>query len=120
MDEYLAHVAATTGDLYSTLTTLPVDDELLAGAGDILTTLCLGGPFKDITDYPDAPQSIDQYVTLVAQRAPSLTRVTAVLRLGRFITSDQATDLNWTDTIRTRLRSICDRLVEQPDWLLAV
>lgn len=44
MDEYLAHTAATTGDLYAALTTPPVDDELLDGAGDILTALCLGGP----------------------------------------------------------------------------
>jgi hypothetical protein len=120
MDEYLAHVAATTGDLYTALTTPPVDDELLDGAGDILTALCLGGPAKDLTDYPEAPQTIDQYLTLVAQRPPSLARVAVVLRLARFIASDRAASLNWTDTTRTRLRRTCDRLVEQPDWLLAV
>lgn len=120
MDEYLAHVAATTGDLHSALTTPPVDDELLDGAGDILAALCLGGPTKDITDYPAAPQTIHQYLTLVAQRPPSLARVAVALQLARFITSDRAVNLNWTDTTRTRLRNTCDRLVEQPDWLLAV
>jgi hypothetical protein len=121
MDEYLAHVAATTGDLYGALTTPPVDDELLDGAGDILTALCCcGGPANDITDYPEAPQTIDRYLILVAQRPPSLTRVAVVLRLAWFIASDQAVSLNWTDTTRTRLRRTCDRLVEQPDWLLAV
>ncbi|BCB74623.1 hypothetical protein GCM10022251_75190 [Phytohabitans flavus] len=120
MDEYLAHLAATTGDLLSALTTPPVDDELLDGAGDILAALCLGGPAKDITDYPAAPETIDQYLTLVTQRPPSLTRVDVVLRLARFLTSDQAVSLNWTDTHRARMRRTCDRLVEQSDWLLAV
>jgi len=120
MNEYLAHVAATTGDLYSALTTPPVDDELLDGAGDILTALCCGGPAKDITDYPAAPETIDQYLALVAPRPPSLSRVAVVLRLARFIASDQAAHLNWTNATQTRLRRTCDRLVDQPDWRLAV
>jgi hypothetical protein len=117
MDEYLAHLAATTGDLYSALTTPPVDDELLDSAGDILTALCLGGPAKDMTDYPAAPETIDRYLTLVAERPPSLSRVAVVLRLARWI---DAAQLDWTETSRTRLRATCDVLVERPDWLRAV
>ncbi|QSB14187.1 hypothetical protein JQS43_22135 [Natronosporangium hydrolyticum] len=120
MNEYLAHIAATTGDLHAALTTPPVDDELLDSAGDILTALCLGGPAEDITDYPDAPQTIEQYLALAAQRPPNLARVTVVLRLGEFIASDQAAHLNWTEITRTRLRQTCDHLVQRPDWLLAV
>lgn len=120
MDEYLAHVAATTGGLYAALSAPPVDDELLDGAGDILTALDLGGPAEDITDYPAAPQTIERYLALVAERPPSVARVAVVLRLAKFIASDRAAGLHWTDTTRARLRGDCDRLVERPDWLLAV
>ncbi|MCK9927011.1 hypothetical protein MXD62_07500 [Frankia sp. Mgl5] len=106
--------------LYSALNTPPVDDELLDGAGGILTTLCLGGPAEDITDYPAAPEVINQYLTIVTQRPPTVIRVAVVLELARFITSDNAMSLNWTDTTRARLRRTCDRLVERPDWLFAV
>lgn len=120
MNEYLAHIAATTGDLHAALAAQPVDDELLDSAGDILIALCIGGPAEDITDYPDAPQTIDQYLTLVTQRPPNLARVTVVLHLRKFIASDQATPLNWTAITRTRLRHTCDHLLGRPDWLLAV
>jgi hypothetical protein len=120
MDEYLAHTAATTGDLHAALTTPPVDDELLDGAGGILTALCRGGPAEDITDYPEAPQAIDRYLTLVAPRPPTLGRVHIVLELARFLTSDKAATLDCTDATRAELRRRCDRLVEQPHWLLTV
>ena len=120
MDEYLAHTAATTGDLYAALTTPPVDDELLDGAGGILTALCRGGPAEDITDYPEAPQAIDRYLTLLGPRPPTLGRVYVVLELARFLTSDKAGTLDCTDTTRAELRHRCDRLVEQPHWLLTV
>ncbi|HEX5117418.1 MAG TPA: hypothetical protein VFW65_19685 [Pseudonocardiaceae bacterium] len=116
MNQYLAHLAATTGDLYAALTTPPVEDELLDGAGDILTALCAGGPAKDITDYPAAPDTVDRYLALVAERPPSLARVAVVLRLALFVVSGRATAMGWSDTTR----DTCDRLVERPDWLLAV
>lgn len=120
MDEYLAHTAATTGDLHAALTTPPVDDELLDGAGGILTALCRGGPTADITDYPEAPQAIDRYLTLVAQRAPGLGRIVVVLELARFLGSGRATGPNWVATTRSRLSRTCGRLLGQADWLRVV
>ncbi|MGW4484886.1 hypothetical protein ACWEOE_13710 [Amycolatopsis sp. NPDC004368] len=116
MDEYLAHLAATTGDLAGALATPPVDDELLDSAGDILTALYFGGPAEDMTDYADAPVTIDRYLTLVAARPPSLARVAVVLRLARFLTSGWAVDLD----ARRRLQDSCERLVHRPDWRLTV
>jgi hypothetical protein len=48
MDEYLAHLAATTGDLYTALLDPDVDGALLEGAGGILAALALGGHAKDM------------------------------------------------------------------------
>src|SRR5690349_12117187 len=60
LDEYLAHTAATTGDLAGALAQDTVDEALLDGAGDMLLALCRGGPARDITDYPEAPQAIQR------------------------------------------------------------
>ncbi|GAA3227526.1 hypothetical protein ACFO1B_22170 [Dactylosporangium siamense] len=114
MDEYLAHLAATTGDLLQALRTAPVDDALLDGAAGILSALCIGGPAEEITDYADAAETIEQYLTLAGQRPPNLERIATVLRLARFLASDRAT---YPD--RTRLRQRCDGLTGRPDWILA-
>ena len=140
MNDYLAHLAATTGDLHGALTAPDVDDPLLDGAGDILDALCaVGGPAKDITHYPHGPATIDQYLTLVGQRPPTLDRVASVLRLGRFIASDsrgritipaswnhfRAPPLAWGEScaifspwVRARLQSsiLCDSGLLRRDW----
>lgn len=113
-------MAATTGDLRSALTSSPVDDELLDGAGDILTALCHGGPARDITDYPAAPGTIERYLALIAQRPPNPDRAAVVLRLAQFIASDRAVEPDWPDATRTRLRRTCDALVSRPEWPRAV
>ena len=43
MNEYLAHLAATTGDLYTALLDPEPDEALLDGAGGIIDALCAAG-----------------------------------------------------------------------------
>ncbi len=59
-DEYLAHIAATTGGLVDVLMKPEVDDELLDAAGDILAALSIKemSP-KNITSYREGPQAIE-------------------------------------------------------------
>jgi len=91
LNEYLAHMAATTGDLYSALLDPEPDEALLDGAGDIIDALCaVGGPAKDIRDYADGPAVIGRYLALVGNRPPNLARVSTVLRLGRYLASENA------------------------------
>jgi hypothetical protein len=121
MNEYLAHLAATTGDLHGALTAPDVDDPLLDGAGDILDALCaVGGPAKDITDYPYGPATIQRYLTLVGQRPPTLDRVASVLRVGRFIAADSAARLSWRDADRGRLGQVAADLPARPVWRAVV
>ena len=103
MNEYLAHLAATTGDLYTTMLDPESDEALLDGAGGIIDALCaVGGPAKDIRDYPDGPAVIGRYLTLVRDRAPSLARAAIVLGLGDFLESGEAAGLDWGSGSRGR------------------
>lgn len=96
MNDYLAHLAATTGDLYAALLEPDVDDALLDGAGDILDALCsVGGPAKDIRAYPDGPAVIHRYLDVLRHRAPTIGRTRAVLGLAWFLQSDDAEALDW-------------------------
>jgi hypothetical protein len=104
MNEYLAHIAATTGDLAAALAEPYVDDELLDGASGILEALCdIGGPAKDMSDYADAPVAIDRYLEVVRHR-PSVQRIRAVLALDRYLDDDRCrqllTDLDWIATVQ--------------------
>ena len=121
MNEYLAHLAATTGDLYTAMLDPEPDEALLDGAGDIIDALCaVGGPAKDIRDYPDGPAVIGRYLTLVRDRAPSLARAAIVLGLGDFLESGEAAGLDWGSGSRDELRDACRVLARQPSWRAVV
>ena len=121
MNEYLAHLAATTGDLYTTMLDPESDEALLDGAGGIIDALCaVGGPAKDIRDYPDGPAVIGRYLTLVRDRAPSLARAAIVLGLGDFLESGEAAGLDWGSGSRDELRDACRVLARRPSWRAVV
>lgn len=110
MDEYLALIAATTGDLAGALMTSEVDDELLDGAGGVIAALCVsdGGPADGMDHYPDGPAVLDRYLDLVRAR-PSVDRIRAVLSISDYVKDDRCqeilTDLDWIDSVRTALDS---------------
>lgn len=114
MNEYLAHLAATTGDLCDALSAPDVDDALLDDAGDILDALAIGGPAEDMADYPDGPAALARYLSLVLRRPPTLRRVVVVLRLGLFL--DRAARLDWPHDAVARLRCACQSAAADPDW----
>ncbi|WP_232668542.1 hypothetical protein [Pseudonocardia sp. TRM90224] len=108
MNEYLAHIAATTGDLAGALAASDVDDALLDGAGGILAALCDGSPAKDMSDYADGPSAIERYLRLVRHR-PSVPRIRAVLSLDTYLDDDRCqeilTDPAWIATVRRAIES---------------
>jgi hypothetical protein len=119
MDEYLAHLAATTGGLLDALTEAVVDDELFDNAGALLTALGAGGPAEDMGDYPDGPAAVDRYLTLAAARPPTLAGITVIVRLNRDI-AESAAAWGWPDDIASRLRAGCERLTARPQWRAVV
>jgi hypothetical protein len=121
MNEYLAHLAATTADLYTALLDPDPDEALLDGTGGIIDALCaVGGPAEDIRDYPDGPAVISRYLILIRDRAPSLARARTVLELGRFLGSGEAADLDWGSGSRQELHDACRVLARRPPWRAVV
>jgi hypothetical protein len=72
MNEYLAHIAATTGGLPEALNAQHVDDELLDAAGEIISALIAGGPAEDIDDYADAHIALPRFLDHIQSREPRL------------------------------------------------
>ncbi|WP_079313141.1 hypothetical protein [Microbispora sp. GKU 823] len=115
MNEYLAHIAATSGDLYSALLDSEVDEALLDGAGGILAALAVGGPAEDMTDYPEAVPCLGRYADLIDVREANLDRLSAVLTITGFL-RDSDDGLNWADGDLVRLRDRYERILSQPRW----
>ncbi|MFG1793403.1 hypothetical protein [Nocardia sp. NPDC049149] len=112
MNEYLAHLAATTGGLYEALLD-EVDDALLSGAAGILTALAMGGPANDMHDYDDAVPAMHRFAELVDAAAPDLGLLDAALTLDRFVHTEE---LDWPDGEPVRLRERYRSLVSQTRW----
>ncbi|MER6829531.1 hypothetical protein ABT352_26345 [Streptosporangium sp. NPDC000563] len=115
MDEYLAHLAATTGDLYSALLEPDIDDALLDGAADILAALALGGPAEDMSDYADAVPAMHRLADLLADRGGTLGRLDAALRILAFL-RELDDDSPWPPDTIARLRRRYEELTAQPRW----
>ncbi|GAA0912121.1 hypothetical protein [Virgisporangium aurantiacum] len=111
MNEYLAHLAATTGDLAGALAADPVSDDVIDGAGGILLALCNGGPARDMTDYEDGPVAVERYLVQVGRRPPVLRRMAIVGTLNRSLT-----DLPWDGAVRAALSARCTGLTDRADW----
>ncbi|GII55275.1 hypothetical protein Pth03_36640 [Planotetraspora thailandica] len=115
MNEYLVHIAATTGGLRSALARPDVDEGLLSGAGGILAGLANGGPARDMTDYADAVPVLHRYADLAAERPPVLGRLIALLHVRAFLI-DPIGELDWQEGARDRLRARYEALVAEPRW----
>lgn len=115
MNEYLAHLAATTGGLYEALLEPSVDDALLDGAGDILVALAVGGPAEELKDYDDALPVLHRYLDLMDTATPALDRLSALLRIRRILRHYHE-GLTWPDGDRLRVVGRLNLLLDRPVW----
>ncbi|MEU4314506.1 hypothetical protein [Nocardia sp. NPDC024068] len=113
MNEYLAHLAATTGGLYEALLEPDIDDALLDGAADILRALEMGGPAEDMRDYEDAVPVMHRFGELLDTAEPTLGRLDAALSLRRLITRDS---FPWPEGEPARLAARYEALTGQRRW----
>ncbi|WP_433224736.1 hypothetical protein [Microtetraspora malaysiensis] len=116
MNEYLAHVAATSGDLYSALLEPDVDDALLDGAADILAALAQGGPAEDMSDYGDALPVVARFAELLAGRRPTLQRLRGLLNVRDFVLRESADGGPWPADDIARLRRSYEERLTEPRW----
>ncbi|WUH98186.1 hypothetical protein OHR68_32500 [Spirillospora sp. NBC_00431] len=116
MNDYLAHIAATTGGLYTALLEPEVDEPLLKGAGNILATLALiGGPAKDMTDYDDAVPAMHRYAELAAAAEPTLDMLHDLLTINRCALRPDS-GIDWPRDEPERLTRRYEELLAGPVW----
>ncbi|MEC3958934.1 hypothetical protein VMT65_38275 [Nocardia sp. CDC153] len=117
MNEYLAHIAATAGDLHNALLEPDIDPELLDGAAEILDALVSwGGPAADIRHYPDALPVLTRFGELLAATAPNLTRIGAARRVKSLLLRELPPELAWSPADVSHLLDRYTALLAQPDW----
>ncbi len=112
MNEYLAHIAATTGGLYEALLSDDVDAALLDGAAGILSALAVGGPAEDMADYDDAVPAMHRFAELADAR-PTLARLDALLTLYRLL---DRPGFAWPEHEPDRLKARYDAVLSQRKW----
>ncbi|WP_147437347.1 hypothetical protein [Micromonospora musae] len=120
MDEYLAYLAASRGDLLAALSADEVDDQLLRATGDLLMALFAGGPAQDIHDYTDGAAVTRIYLTLMRDRASDLQHLLAVGAIRDFV-SDSAPSQGWPDggwdeAARLQFAAECQQLIGRAGW----
>ncbi|MFG2001037.1 hypothetical protein ACGFNU_18005 [Spirillospora sp. NPDC048911] len=105
MDQYLAGVAATAGDLAGRLADAP-DDDLLIAASDLFDVLCEdGGPVEGISGYDDGERAAGLFLGHMATRADDLRHYFAVRSLQTYATE------HWP-----HLADRCAEILQRPLW----
>lgn len=121
MNEYLALIAATTGELAAALDTVAPGRELLTAAADIIDALLDGGPAEDIDAYPDAPATLTRWLDHMDRHAETLGDLITIAQIRDFCDRDdwdQRLDAgHWTTEGRNAIRTHAARLFESPAWI---
>ncbi|UBU14665.1 hypothetical protein [Nonomuraea gerenzanensis] len=115
MDEYLAPLAATTGDLYSALLDPEPDEALVDGAGGILSALARGegGPTTGLDAYEDAVPALARYADLAAAGQFTLERLDHLLTIRGHLREPAA---HWLPADVAALRRRYADVLAQPRW----
>lgn len=119
MYEYLAYIAATTGDLVGHLRDNP-DDEALDAACDIVSALISGGPARDIHDYADAAEAVELLLIVLADRASKLSHFLVADEIEHYL--DQAggegepAASGWSERARRTARALAGQIKAQPQF----
>ena len=124
MYEYLAYIAATTGDLAGELAAAHPDHQLLTAAGEILTALFNGGPTQDIDDYTDGALATDRFTAHMLTHAETIDDALATWEIERFIGRDEdwsdRLTRGWTLPLRETLARRCHQILDAPKWATVV
>lgn len=120
MNEYLAFIAATAGDLASVLAQESPNPEVLTAATEIIDALIMGGPAEDIDDYAEAPIALSRWLRHMDHRAETLGEFLTIHATVKFCERDDWEDRiqrgPWTEADRDEIKAIAARLLDQPRW----
>lgn len=119
MNEYLAYIAATTGELVRHLEE-PIDPEALDAACDIVSALLMGGPAEDIDDYADGARAIILLLHRLDESATRLSHFLVADDISRFLTREDGWEeraaRGWTDEVRSEAQRLVDVVRAKPHW----
>ena len=120
MYEYLAFLAATTGDLLAALRGPHVDRELLTAAGEIIGALIAGGPAEDLDDYVQGADAVEAFMGHLVARAETLDDFHAAAAVQSFLTRDNGwetrAERGWTESRRRHLLTQCTDVLGRSEW----
>lgn len=117
MDEYLAHLAATTGDLHGALNHPHVDTPLLNGGGGILAAMAdgQGGPAPGLAEYSHAVPVLHRYADLVHARTPTIAMLRDLISITMFFRHPPQ-ELPWRPADIACLTARYEGLLHEPRW----
>ena len=120
MNEYLAYVAATTGNLANAINQPMPTRELLTAAGDIIDALIAGGPAEDIDGYAEAPSVLERWLDHMDNHAETLHDFLTIQSIADFCGQDdwetRLAQGNWTVSEREEIRSHATELLGHSRW----
>lgn len=120
-NEYLAFVAATTGELARALEARRIDDALRRGAGDMIRALLSGGPAENMDDYHDGAAAVSAYLRHVDPPRGRLDDFVTVAAISDHL-ADAAADWDrraargWSATVRQWMESRCAEVLAHQHW----
>lgn len=126
MYEYTALICAQTGGLLAALQKLAADDELLKGAGQILSTLISGrggGPAEGIESYRDGAAATESYLRLISGRDNDIEVLVHTNKIEQFLIDEEDGISSLPDDISSEwlsrqedLAGLIKRISSQPGW----
>ncbi|MBI3924677.1 MAG: hypothetical protein HY319_03980 [Armatimonadetes bacterium] len=114
MDEYLAFLCASAGDLARAVNTANPSEELLDGASVIVKALIRGGPAPDLADYEDGRRALSGLLSHFQERCSTLGRLELVRLARNWLESEDSE--SWEAELKQPLISTCRRILAEPRW----
>ncbi len=121
LDEYLAWICATTGDLATALAEPTLDDDLMDGAAQLIRTLLLGGgAAAGMAEYREGALAIERFLAHVPVAKRTLQQLLTVAAIRRQLEDSWHEDAPvaefWTAAFVERAKVSCAQLIDRNDW----
>ena len=122
MYEYLAYIAADTGELKKTLSNDNIEDDILLAASDIIQALINEGPVYGISIYQDAAQTIKLYIKHTLGKRDNLSYLLTYDSIYKYVTENDAEWENliengWNEEIRNEIAKTLREEIKNKTWV---
>lgn len=122
-NEYLAFIAAQTGELHLRLSAPKPDEGLMTAAAEIIEALIKGGPAEDVGDYPEAARCVGSFLDHLATGTyqPKPEYFLAVRAIQAYLGDEgretgQKGPTGWSGHDRGRSLRRAESILSRPDW----